>query len=163
MLRTRTSFRPSFEKLDDRLCLSGTPLAPLDFSAEPAPTAEFAGHMRVFDGVTSAEVTPYGGFTGGVRVAAGDVDGADWGSDWISGGTGQDAPTADTGAALHLKPLTPQAADDVMVDGLIITGEDPAAALGGAGLDILIGNTGGDRAPQSSSGANFVFCDGAVR
>jgi hypothetical protein len=46
-----------------------------------------AGQLKIFNGVTLAEITsfmPYGAFTGGVRVAAGDVNG-DGRSDIITG------------------------------------------------------------------------------
>jgi prepilin-type processing-associated H-X9-DG protein len=197
MSRLRSSFRPSLEKLDNRLCLSGTPLESVPLVAEP--TEMEASHVRVFSGRTYGESSVYGGFNGGVRVgavdrdgwsvsspypgftggvfvAAGDLDGGELGDDWLVGGTGRDAGDVRTTAALHLKPPTPTADDDVVVDGKVITAGDDWLAVG-AGFDVLIASTGDDRlaavsdelfsasgtSSSHSGGANFLFADGSVR
>jgi hypothetical protein len=163
------------------------------------PTEMEASLVRVFSGGTYGEVSVYGGFNGGVRVgavdrdggsvsspylgftggvfvAAGELDGGEPGNDWLAGGTGQDAADVRTRAALHLKPPTPIADDDVVVDGKVITAGDDWSAVG-AGFDVLIANTGDDRlaavsdelfsangtSSSHSGGVNFHFADGAVR
>jgi len=108
-----------------------------------APGPQTPGHLKVFDGNTGAEFRsffPYPGFTGGVFVAAGDVD-RDGQSDIITG--------VDTGANAHVKVFSGRtlaeirsffayqgftggvrvAAGDVDGDGFadIITGSGPGA------------------------------------
>jgi hypothetical protein len=106
------------------------------------------GHVKVFDGVTNAELSSflaYGGFAGGVYVASGDLDGDGYGD--IITGAGDGAPGGHvkvfdgrTGGLTHSFFAYPTmfnggvrvAAGDLDGDGLadIITGAGPGAPGG---------------------------------
>ena len=132
-----------------------------------------SSHVKVFDGATNAELRSFfaygGGFTGGVYVASGDVDGDGY-ADIVTG--------ADAGGAPHVKVFSGQsgsellsfmaftpsftggvrvAAGDVDGDGLvdIVTG-----AGGGAGghVKVFSGQTGAEL--QSYLAYNAAFTGG---
>ncbi len=96
--------------------------------------------LEFFLNNNAAEGKPYGSlFSDGFDVVFGDH-----GNDWLVGGTGRDTLWGGWGNDLL------QADDDLGTSGGLNNGVDTAPAyedraFGGAGLDVMIANTGGDR------------------
>lgn len=90
-----------------------------------------AAHIRVFDGITNQEIgsfLPYSGFTGGVFVAAGDVDGD---------GRAEIVTATDSGTAGHVKVFSGR-------DSSLRTEFFPYATSFMGGVRVALGDVTGD-------------------
>jgi hypothetical protein len=140
--------------------------------------AGFAPHVKVFSGQNGAEVRSFfayeASFVGGVRVAAGDVNG-DGRDDIITAagpGAGPHVKVFDGATGAELRSFfayTPSfaggvyvAAGDVTGDGRadLVTGADADAAAGGGHVKVFDGATGAEVRSFFAYNANFL---GGVR
>lgn len=117
------------------------------------------GTLKVFAGETGNSlfsITPYGSFTGAIRVATGDLNG-DGVPDIIT------APGAQTGTAAALPVRVFNGVNGTALSGILGTGINPYGTTYRSGIEVAVGDVNGDGTADIVTGADLATTTPQVR